>query len=234
MNGAGLKRFYKAAEARRVEGEFAILLDGRPVKTPMGASLTLPAAALAEAIAAEWAGQGEEIDLRAMPLTGLANTALDHVRPDPAAVIARLETYAGHDLTCYRSGEPAELARRETAAWDPPLLWAKTQYGLDLKTTDGIASIAQPALASLRAHLARRDAFALTGLTTAAGLLKSVVLALALADGRLNAAEAHAAAHVDEDFQAERWGWDAEAADRLKQLLAELEAAERFLSLAKP
>ncbi|MBS0471646.1 MAG: ATPase [Proteobacteria bacterium] len=229
-----MKRFYKTASSAPRDGAFAILLDGRPVKTPMGASLTLPTAALAEAIAAEWAGQGEEIDLRAMPLTGLANTALDHVRPD-SAVIARLETYAGHDLTCYRSGEPAELARREAAAWDPPLLWARTHYGLDLATTVGVGSVEQPAasLARLREHLSRRDEFALTGLVAAAGILKSVVLALSLADGKLSAAEAHAAAHVDEDFQAERWGWDAEAADRLKQLHAELDAAERFLTLAR-
>lgn len=230
-----MKRFYKTVVVELRDGQFVVLLDGRPVKTPKGALLELPSAALGDAVAAEWAGQGEEIDLRAMPLTGLANTAIDHVRADPAAVIVRLETYAGHDLTCYRASEPAELVRREAAAWDAPLLWAKTQYGLELRMTDGIGSVAQPAtsIASLARHLARRDEFALTGLAAAAGIMKSVVLALSLADGRLDAAQAHAAAHVDEDFQAERWGWDAEAAGRLKQLRAELEAAERFLELAK-
>jgi chaperone required for assembly of F1-ATPase len=230
-----MKRFYKSVSLKQAGGSFAVLLDSRPVKTPMGGLLELKSAPLAEAIAAEWAGQGDEIDQRAMPLTGLANTAIDHIRTDRAAVIARIEGYAGHDLVCYRAAEPPELARREAAAWDIPLLWAKTQYGLDLKTADGIGSISQPpeAIASLGRHLAQRDEFALTGLVAAAGLLKSVVLALSLADGRLDAAQANAAAHVDEDFQAEKWGWDAEAAERVKHLLTELEDAARFLTLAK-
>ncbi len=230
-----MKRFYKKVGTRNVGGHFGVTLDERPVKTPGGELLVVRAAALADAIAAEWAGQGEEVDQRTMPLTGLANTAIDHVRSGRDGVIARLQDFARHDLVCYRSKEPPELVARESAAWDLPLLLASARYGLDLKITDGVGSIPQPAasLDNLRRHLSGRDEFALTGFAAAAGLMKSVVLALALSDGRLSAAEAHDAAHVDATFQAEKWGRDAEAEARLGNLLAELEAAERFMTLAK-
>ncbi|MEI9989534.1 MAG: ATP12 family protein [Rhizomicrobium sp.] len=229
-----MKRFYKIVGIKHVGAAFGIALDERPVKTPGGASLALPSRALAEAIAAEWAGQGDAIDQRSMPLTALANTAQDHVARDRDATLGQVETFARHDLVCYRAADPPALAAREAHAWDAPLAWARTRYGLDLKVTHGVASIDQPAVSrdAIAQALSRFDAFALTGLVTAAGIMKSLVLALSLADGRLDAAAAHAAAHVDEHFQAEKWGRDSEAESRLKALLRELEDAERFMRLA--
>jgi chaperone required for assembly of F1-ATPase len=227
-----MKRFYKAVTVAPVSGGFSVTLDGRPMKTPGGATLALPTSGLAEAIASEWAGQGAQIDERAMPLTKLANTAIDRIAQNRAAALAELEDFARHDLVCYRADDPPALATREAVAWCGPLAWARDRYGLDLRVTSGIGSVDQPSAAKLAGALANADAFALTGLLTAAGIMKSVVLALALADGRLDAASAHAAAHVDEQFQAEKWGCDAEAEARLKTLHAELESAEGFMRLA--
>ncbi len=228
-----MKRFYKTVGVQRLGGQFGILLDGRPVKTPGREVLALRSAALADAVAAEWAGQGDA--LGDMPLTRLANTAIDRVRNDRSAALAQIDAFARHDLVCYRSVRPAELVAREAAAWDAPLFWARTQYGLDLRTTDGTLSIAQPGYdaSDLAQRLSRLDEFALTGLSALVPLLKSAVLALSLADRRLDAATAHAAAHVDETFQAEKWGRDAEAEKRLKGLLAELEVTNQFLQLAR-
>jgi chaperone required for assembly of F1-ATPase len=229
-----MKRFYKIVAVAEDGAHLRITLDGRPVKTPNGDVLVLASRALADAVAEEWAGQGDAIDQRTMPLTGLANTAVDHVRTDPQTVLNRLVAFAGHDLVSYRAAEPPALIAREAAAWDVPLAWARERYGLDLAITDSVLAVAQPpaVLESLRRRLATRDAFALTGLISAAGILKSVVLALALADGKLDAAAANAAAHVNDAFQAEKWGWDSEAEARLKALLTELQTAERFLRLA--
>ncbi|MEJ0025352.1 MAG: ATP12 family protein [Rhizomicrobium sp.] len=231
-----MKRFYRTVAVKQVGGTFGIVLDGRPVKTPNGETLALHTAKLAEAVAAEWAEQGDKIDQRTMPLTALANTAQDHVAGDRAATLGQVETFARHDLVCYRAADPPELAVREVHAWDAPLAWARTRYGLDLKVTHGVGSIDQPSVSrdSIERALARFDAFALTGLVTAAGIMKSLVLALSLADGRLDAAAAHAAAHVDEFFQAEKWGRDSEAEARLKSLLKELEDAEHFMQLSLP
>ena len=231
-----MKRFYRSVGVRPFDGTFAVTLDDRPIKTPAGETLTLRSGALADAIAAEWSGQGDQIDQRAMPLTGLANTAIDHVTRDRDATLGQAETFARHDLVCYRAAEPAVLADLEAAAWNAPLQWARTQYALELKVTTGVGSIDQPAVsfASIAQALARFDAFALTGVVAAAGTMKSLVLALSLADGRLDAVAAHAAAHVDELFQAEKWGLDYEAEDRMKTLLRELQDAERFLRLSSP
>ncbi|MEI9888105.1 MAG: ATP12 family protein [Rhizomicrobium sp.] len=228
-----MKRFYKSVDLKRLGGQFGILLDGRPVKTPERDVLALRSGALAAAVAAEWARQGDE--LGDMPLTRLANTAIDRVRRDRTPALEQIDAFARHDLVCYRSAHPAGLVAAEAAAWDFPLFWARTQYGLDLRTTDGTISIPQPGYdaGDLAQRLSRLDEFALTGLSAATPILKSTVLALALADGRLDAAAAHAAAHVDETFQAEKWGRDAEAEKRLKGLLAELETTNQFLQLAK-
>jgi chaperone required for assembly of F1-ATPase len=228
-----VKRFYKTAGVKRVGAMFGIVLDGRPVKTPEREMLVLRSAGLADAIAAEWARQGDV--LGEMPLTRLANTAIDRVRVDRAPALLQMDGFAGHDLVCYRSATPPELAAREAAAWDLPLLWARSQYGFDFRTTTATTSIPQPGYSfdALSQAMARHDEFALTGLAATAPILKSLVLALALADKRLTVAEAHAAAHVDETFQAEKWGRDDDADARLANLLAELEVTNQFYQLAK-
>ena len=228
-----MKRFYKTVGLQQVGSRYGIALDGRPVKTPEREMLAMHALPLAEGIAAEWARQGDE--LGDMPLTKLANTAIDRVAKDRSAALKQLDDFAGHDLVCYRSAAPAELAAREAAAWDPPLTWARAKYGLDLHTTTGALSIPQPGYdaAGFVHSLSGADPFVLTGLAAAAAILKSTVLALALGDLRIDAASAHAAAHVDETFQAEKWGWDSEAQKRLAAMLAELDVTNIFQQLAK-
>jgi chaperone required for assembly of F1-ATPase len=226
-----MKRFYKdVAVADR-----SVLLGGKTLKTPRGETLVLPTQTLAEAIAGEWRAQGEEIVPAAMPLTKLANTAIDGVTPRRDEVIAEIAAFARHDHLCYRTDAPAELVRSQSAAWDPLLDWVAGRHGAPLITAHGITSIAQPeaSLAALRAAVETFDAFALAALHVEASILSSLVLALALADGRLGASEAFALSQVDERYQAEKWGLDSEAEARARRLEAELDAAARFMDLAR-
>jgi chaperone required for assembly of F1-ATPase len=229
-----VKRFYKSVGTTDSGSAHTVTLDGRPLKTPKGAVLALPTLALAQAIAAEWDGQGADIDQRTLPLTKLANTAVDHVAADREAVIRQIEVFARHDLVCYRAEGLPELAAREAQAWDGPLTWACEAHGLALAVTHGVGFVAQQTVTFERINqmLAPYGDFALAGFVAAAGLLKSVVLALALADGRMDTAAAHAAAHVDEAFQAEKWGVDAQALARSRAMAGELEIAVTFLRLA--
>jgi chaperone required for assembly of F1-ATPase len=230
-----VKRFYKDVSLARSEHGFAVLLDGKSVKTPRRAILALPTETLAEAIVQEWRAQDAKIDPATMPLTKLADTAIDGVTPRRAEVVAEILAYGASDHLCYRAEAPRELAARQRAAWDPLLGWAAEHYGAGLAIVTGIVHTAQsPAsLGALAAGLESRDAFGLTGLHTAAAICASLVLALALADGRLDAAEAFELSQLDENFQAEAWGRDAEAEARAQRLLGELKAAGRFLHLAR-
>jgi chaperone required for assembly of F1-ATPase len=225
-----VKRFYKAAS---VGGGNIILLDGKPVKTPSRADLTLPNARLAEAVADEWNGQGETIDPRAMPLTGLANAAIDRVAPDPAAFAAGLAAYGESDLLYYRSEGPAPLIARQTAHWDPILAWAQQRYDVVFELATGVVHMAQPdeTVARLGAATTARDPFALAGLSPLVTISGSLLIALAVAEGELSVDKAWAAAALDEQWQAENWGEDAEAAAALANRRADFAAAARFLSL---
>ncbi len=227
-----MKRFYKAVE---VGDGNAILLDNRTLKTPRGAALDLPTRALAESIAEEWRSQGEEIDTQSMPMTKLANTAIDGVAPRRDEVIAEIVAFAKHDHLCYRTDKPAELARRQSEAWDPLLDWAAERYGAPLMTAQGITSIAQPesSLAALRKAVEAFDPVALSALHVIASVCGSLVLALAVAAKRLSAEEAFALSQVDERFQAEKWGLDSEAEMRAKRLERELVMAARFMDLSR-
>ncbi len=226
-----MKRFYK--EVAVGEG-LHILLDGKPVKTPRRAALALPKRALADAIAEEWRAQGEEIVPTKMPLTKLANTAIDRVVWCEAEIAAQVLAYA-NDLLCYRAEAPADLVARQTAQWDPLLDWAAEHTGARLTTAAGIIHIAQPkdAVAAYSDALARFDPYVLTALHAAATLCGSLVLALALAERRLEAEEAFALSQLDERYQAEKWGVDEEARKRSEAMAAELDAAVRFMRLAR-
>lgn len=226
-----MKRFYKDVTVDGV----AVLLDGRNVRTPRGEDPRLPTAALAEAIAEEWRAQGEEIVPASMPLAKLANTAIDGIAQRRAEVIAEIAAFARHDHLCYRTDAPAELVRRQNEAWDPWLDWAAERYGAPLHTAHGITSIAQPeaSLAALNTAVEAFDAFALAPLHVMASIMGSLVLALAVAEGRLSAADAFALSQVDERYQAEKWGLDSEAEARARHLAAELDAAARFMDLAR-
>jgi chaperone required for assembly of F1-ATPase len=227
------KRFYEEARsAPRGEG-FEILLDGRSIKTPKKFPLMLPTHALAEGIAEEWARQGERIDPATMPLTKLANTAIDGIAGREAEVRADIVKYAASDLLCYRAEGPDGLVQRQAAAWDPVLDWAREALGARFILAEGVMPVTQPAqtLGMVAAALESLDAFRLAGLHVMTTLMGSALLALAHAHGRLTAEEAWNAAQVDEDWQIEQWGEVAEAAARRRRRWEEMRAASRLLQL---
>ena len=229
------KRFYKDV-AIKDEGEgVALQLDGKPVRTPGKAPLVLPTRALAEAIAGEWRAQGERIDPTTMPLTKLANSAIDGVSGRELGVIDDILAFAGADLLCYRAHGPRGLTEAQETQWDPVLAWAKDALGAPLVRSQGIVHVAQTAasLDRIKETLAGSDAFSLAALHVMTSLTGSALLALAVALGRMTPEAAWSAAHVDEDWQISQWGEDAEAAARRKNRWRDFEAAARMLSLAR-
>lgn len=230
------RRFYATAcHGPAADGGYEVLLDGRAVRTPGKRKLTVPTAALAEAIAAEWGRQGKEIDPASMPLTRLVNTVIDAVVREMDAVGADIVSFAGSDLLCYRAEHPRELVASQRAAWDPVLAWAIAEHGIRLDVVSGVMPIAQPAaaLARVGAAVARvGDPYRLASLHVITTLTGSALLALAHDAGRLTPDEVWQAAHVDEDFQIAQWGVDAEAAERRGKRRAELDAAVLMARLA--
>lgn len=233
------RRFYKAVTVEAAEASpdglasaaeaapHRVLLDGRPMRTPARLPFVVPGRALAEAIAAEWAAQGGRIDPLRMPLTRIANAAIDGVAARRAEVVDDICNYACSDLVCYRAEGPEGLVGRQRRAWDPVLAWTAQRLGVTPRVGSGIVHVAQPAALAdaVRRHLAACDAFRLAGLHVATTLTGSALLALALADGGLPAEAAWQAAHVDEDFQIEQWGHDSEAQRRRDFRQAEFRAA---------
>lgn len=232
-----MRRFWSSADIAEAEGGFAIRLDGRPVRTPEGQPLAVPARALAEAIAAEWqsAGGAKGANMRPaeLGLTRLASTVIDRIAPDSGPTVAAIARYAETDLLCYRAEEPPALARRQHALWQPHLDWAAIALDAPLAVARGLMPVAQDdaALAALARAVARLDPFRLGALALAVGALGSLVLGLALAHGRLDAAAATEASLLDELFQAGLWGEDAEAARRRARIAGEVALAARFLGL---
>ncbi len=228
-----MKRFYREATAAPAEGGVAILLDGRPVKTPARNPLAVPTEELAEAIAAEWNKQGEEVDPRAMPLTGLANAAIDRVAPDPAAFARNLSAYAESDLLCYRAEGPQALVSRQEEGWDGLLAWARRRYDVEFGIATGVMHKPQPAetVDRLSRAVAARDPFRLAALSPLVTISGSLVVALALAEGEIGLEQAWAAATLDEAWQAENWGEDPLAEQALAARRREFDAAYLFLTL---
>lgn len=228
-----MKRFYKTAEAVPENESWSVRLDGRPIKTPARKTLALPTRALAEAVAAEWRSQGDGIDPRSMPLTGLANAAIDRVAPDPAAFARDLARYAEGDLLCYRADHPPELVARQAASWDKLLAWARGRYDIAFEIVTGIIHRPQPpaTVARLAEAVAARDPFALAGLSPLVAISGSLLIALALAEGAIEPDAAFDAAHLDELFQAEQWGEDALAIEAREARRRDFNAAARFLTL---
>lgn len=209
-------------------------LDARPLRTPAGAPVVLPTAALAVAVADEWQGQGERIAAERMPLTRLACTVLDRVGRDRAALAAAILAYAETDLLCYRADQPATLVERQQQLWQPLVDWATLRFDAPLAVVAGVMHRPQPpgALAALGAAVAAiEDPWRLLALHEATVLTGSLVIGLALLEGRLDAEGAWRAAQLEEDYQIERWGEDAEATRRRAGLRAELDAVARLLAL---
>jgi chaperone required for assembly of F1-ATPase len=228
MRPPPVRRFYKAVEVREADGRHALLLDGRGARTPGRNPLAAQSRALMLEAAAEWERQSEIIDPTGMPLTRLLNSAIDGVAHTMAETRADILGYAGSDLLCYRAEEPDTLVARQAHAFDPVLRWAEGSLGARLNVTTGVMHVAQPpeALAAIAAALdTYDDPVALAALSVMTTLTGSALLALAVVRGFLSAKAAWQAAHVDEDFQAERWGADAEAVARREGRCCEFEAA---------
>ena len=206
------KRFYKNVTVSG-DGPYMVDLDGRIIKTPAKAPLGLPTKSLAEAISAEWAAQGERIDIGRMHLTRLANVAIDRTPETRMEMAQEIANYVGTDLLCYLAEGPVELCQRQASVWAPLRDWAGKSLGIVTVPVEGIIPTPQPpaSLDAAKAHALGFDDFRLTGLAYACGLFGSAILALAVAEGRISAEDAYSASRLDEDFQIERWGEDDEA-----------------------
>jgi chaperone required for assembly of F1-ATPase len=204
------KRFYAAATVAPAEGGFAILLDGRAVKTPAKRPLVVASRGIAEALAAEWQAQRERIDPGTMPLTRIVNAAIDRVAEEMPAVRASIVSHAGSDLICYRAEGPEGLVKAQEAAWGPLVAFARDDLGARLILAEGIvhARQSEAALAAVDRALEPYDPVALAAIHTITTLTGSAVIAVAVARGRLTPEAAWAAAHVDEDWQMSLWGRD--------------------------
>jgi chaperone required for assembly of F1-ATPase len=228
-----MKRFWKDVAVEREDGGWTIKLDGRKVKTPARASLLVPKEALADAIANEWRSVGETIDPRAMPLTGLANAAIDRVAPARQAFAQGLAEYAEADLACYRADGPRELIARQEQSWDELLGWARRRFDVDFVTTSGLMHVAQPqATVEQLAHaVAALDPFRLAGLSPLVTIGGSLIAALAVLEKALTPEQAWDVVSVDDRWQLEQWGSDKEAEKALESRRRDFFAAARFLEL---
>ena len=236
MRPKPVRRFFKAVEVREAGGQHALLLDGRGARTPGRNPLAAKSRALMLAAAAEWARQHETIVPADMPLTRLLNSAIDGVVHTMSETRADVFSYAGSDLICYRAEEPDILVARQAAAFDPVLRWAADSLGARLNVTTSVMHVAQPpeALVAIGAELdAYEDPVALAALSVMTTLTGSALLALAVARRFLSAEAAWQAAHVDEDFQAGRWGADTDAAARRDARWHEFEAAAVAIALTR-
>jgi chaperone required for assembly of F1-ATPase len=225
------ERFYKSVSAAE-SAPFAVLLDGRPVKTPARNTLAAPTRPLAQAIAAEWDAQGERIDPAGMPLTRIANSIIDGVAPAPDPVGEDLAKYLGSDLLCYRAGTPDGLVGRQTEHWDPILDWARTVLGARFMLGEGIVFVTQPdnAIAAARAAIPA-DPWRLGAAHVVTTLTGSALIALALCAGRIDVDAAWAASNVDEDWNMQLWGHDEMALVARAARFADLQAAGTVLAL---
>jgi chaperone required for assembly of F1-ATPase len=231
MRPAVVKRFYAKAGVAPVAAGFALRLDGRGARTPAGNPLAFPTLALAELAAKEWAGQGETIDPATMPVTRIANSAIDGVAAAIAETRAGLAAYAETDLLCYRAGSPEKLVEAQASAYDPVLEWAHRAYGARFLVAEGVRHRRQPdhAVQAIGAELRTIDEpFALAALHVMTTLTGSILLALGVFRAALTAAEAWRIAHVDEDFQIGQWGEDEEAMARRAARCCEMEAAAKI------
>ena len=228
------KRFYTSAGVAETEGGFSITLDGKPIKTPSGKVVVAPRKEIAEAIAAEWQAQGETIDPLTMPLTRFANSVVEAVVDRVDAVADDVAKYLGTDLLFYRAGHPEALVAKEAAHWDPIVFWAAESLGAHFMLAEGILHVRQPdtAIAAARAAFPKNP-WSIAALHVVTTLTGSALLALALAHGVRDPDQIWAAAHVDEDWNVEKWGIDEEVAHRRASRLVDFRAATQILEALK-
>lgn len=228
-----MKRFWKEVAVVTGDDGWSIALDGRPVRTPQRAPLAVLSAALAEAIAAEWRAVGDSIDPAAMPMTGLANAAIDLASPNPAAFAQPVAAYAATDLFCYRDDRDAVLQAEQAAAWNPLLAWAEARYGVEFVLTQGVLPVDQPdaTIAALQAAVFALDPWRLTALTPLVTIGGSLVAGLACIEQAFDPDHLWDAVSLDQLYQERRWGADAEAQAQRAAHKRDWDNAVRFLGL---
>lgn len=230
-----MKRFYRDVEAKADGDGFIVTLDGKTVRTPGRQLLSIPTAALAESVAGEWRDQGEEILPHDMPLTQLANTAIDRTRPYRLSVVEQVSAYAETDLLCYRAADPPDLVQIQADSWQPLLDWAEETFEARLEVTEDIAPLEQSKearLAIFRAVMAFDD-FRLTGLHATTAVSGSVVIALALASDHIDPDRAFKASQLDEFYQVQKWGDESDARARREEIREVLSTAAHFMTLSR-
>lgn len=230
-----MKRFYKDARPVETAGGWTVALDGKPIRTPAKAAFVAPVEAVAEAAAEEWRAQGERVLPPSMPVTKAVNTAIDRTGPEYDGVVEAVAAYGGADLLCYRAEAPEGLRARQAEGWDPLLVWAEDAHGARLRTTTGVMHALQPeaSLVELAGAVRGHDAFELTALYDLVALSGSLVIGLAVSAGRLAPPDAWAVSRIDETWQEEQWGVDADAAETAARKAEEFAAAARFLRLLR-
>jgi chaperone required for assembly of F1-ATPase len=228
------KRFYTSAGVAEAEDGFSITLDGKPIKTPSGKVVVAPRQEIAEAIAAEWQAQGETINPLTMPLTRFANSVVEAVVERTDTVTDDVAKYLGTDLLFYRAGHPEALIAKESAHWDPIVFWAAETLGAHFMLSEGIMHVRQPdtAIAAARAAFPKNP-WSIAALHVVTTLTGSALLALALSHGVRDPDQIWAAAHVDEDWNIEKWGIDEEVAARRASRLVDFRAAVQILNALK-
>jgi len=228
-----VKRVWKQADAVERDCGWGVELDGKPLRTPARDLLTVPTKALAEAIASEWNEVGDKIDPGTLPLTGLANAAVDRVAPDKEAFAKGVARYAEADLACYRAEGPSALVDRQTESWDALIGWGRRRFDVDFRTTRGIVHVDQPAATvdRLSHAVAALDPFRLAGLSPLVTISGSLLAALGVLEGTLMPDQAWDAVTVDDRWQLEQWGSDAEAEAAIDNRRRDFMAAARFLEL---
>ena len=234
MSGWETKRFWREVAVEPAPDGWTLLLDRRAVITPAKRPFVMPTAAMAEAAAAEWAAQTDRIRPLTMPVTRSVNAAIDKVAPERDGVVRAVAAYGATDLLCYRADAPEALRVRQETLWEPLLAWAAATFGARLATTAGVMPRPQPpqAVARLEQTVAAATDFELTALSDLVSLTGSLVLGLAVANGRLSPGEAWALSRVDEEWQIAEWGADAEAAEAAARKAEALEHAGRFFRLS--
>ena len=228
-----MKRFWKSAQAVQKEGGWGVELDGRPLRTPARHPLSVPTPQLAEAIAGEWNAAGDKIDPCAMPLTGLANAAIDRVAPDKQSFAGGIAKYAEADLACYRAEGPQGLTDAQAEHWDEMLAWGRRRFDVDFRTTSGLLHVDQPpATVERLAHAVNAlDPYRLAGLSPLVTIGGSLLAALGVLEEAFTPEWAWEAVSVDERWQLEQWGSDTEAEAALDNRKRDFLAAARFLEL---
>jgi chaperone required for assembly of F1-ATPase len=231
-----MKRFWNSAAVVAEKGGWGIALDGKPVRTPAGKPLLVPAGPLANAIAGEWNACRETVNPRELPLTGLANVAIDQVSPDREAFACRIARYAESDLLCYRAQTPRALAERQAESWDKLLSWARRQFDVAFATTSGTVHVRQPdaTVRRLTHAVQSLDAFHLAGLAPLVTIGGSLVAGLAVLEGAYSPEQAWEAVSIDEQWQLDQWGADAEAQATLEARRRGFFDSARFLELLNP